>query len=219
MVESLRRNTVIPEVEVDRERTFSPVRESPTLIADLPASRGVAVLEMVWDHRRLLYQTTLYALIVSTIIAFLIPRRFESTVSIMPPRDAMGDSGLMLAALAGKTSPGLGAMAGNLLGTKSTGALFADLLRSRTVQDHVVDRIDLQRVYWARYKQDARRILNLRTDVVEDRKSGVISLIVTDGSPQRARDLAQGYVEELDRLVSQVSTSSARRERMFIEQR
>src|SRR5207253_531204 len=47
----------------------------------------------------------------------------------------------------------------------------------------------------------------------------VISLIVTDGSPQRARDLAQGYVEELDRLVSQVSTSSARRERMFIEQR
>jgi len=219
MVESLRRNTVIPEVEVDRERTFSPVRESPTLIADLPASRGVAVLEMVWDHRRLLYQTALYALIVSTIIAFLIPRRFESTVSIMPPRDAMGDSGLMLAALAGKTSPGLGAMAGNLLGTKSTGALFVDLLRSRTVQDHVVDRFDLQHVYWARYKQDARRILNLRTDVAEDRKSGVISLIVTDGSPQRARDLAQGYVEELDRLVSQVSTSSARRERMFIEQR
>jgi capsule polysaccharide export protein KpsE/RkpR len=218
-VESLRRNTVIPEVEVDPERTFSPVRESPTLIADLPASGGVAVLELVWDRRRLLYRVALYALVVSTVIAFLIPRRFESTVSIMPPRDTMGDSGLMLAALAGKTSPGLGAMAGNLLGTKSTGALFVDLLRSRTVQDHVVDRFDLQRVYWARYKQDARKILNLRTNVAEDRKSGVISLIVTDGSPQRARDLAQGYVEELDRLVSQVSTSTARRERTFIEQR
>ena len=47
----------------------------------------------------------------------------------------------------------------------------------------------------------------------------MISITVTDGNPQRARDVAQGYVEELDRLVSQVSTSSARRERMFIEQR
>ncbi len=42
---------------------------------------------------------------------------------------------------------------------------------------------------------------------------------MTDVSPQRARDLAQAYVEELDRLVSQVSTSAARRERIFIEQR
>lgn len=219
MVEGLRRNTVVPEVESDRERTFSPVRESPTLIADLPASGGLATMELIWDRRRLLYRVALRALLISTVVAFLIPRKFESSVSIMPPRDSMGDNGLMLAALAGKASPGLGAMAGNILGTKSTGALFVDLLRSRTVQDHVVDRFNLQHVYWTRYKQDARKILGARTDVAEDRKSGVISITVTDGDPQRARDVAQGYVEELDRLVSQVSTSSARRERMFIEQR
>jgi capsule polysaccharide export protein KpsE/RkpR len=47
----------------------------------------------------------------------------------------------------------------------------------------------------------------------------VISIQVTDTSPQRARDVAEAYVEELDRLLSQVSTSSARRERIFIEQR
>jgi hypothetical protein len=70
-----------------------------------------------------------------------------------------------------------------------------------------------------RYKQDARKQLAARTEVSEDRKSGVISLTVTDSDPQRAHDIAQSYVEALDRLVSQVSTSSARRERMFIEQR
>ena len=219
MVESLRRNTVVPEVESDRERTFSPVRESPTLIADLQASGSLATLELIWDRRRLLHRVALRALLISTVIVFLIPRKFESSVSIMPPRDATGDNGLMLAALAGKASPGLGAMAGNILGTKSTGALFVDLLHSRTVQDHLVDRFNLQHVYWTSYKQDARKILGARTDVAEDRKSGVISIAVTDGDPQRARDVAQGYVEELDRLVSQVSTSSARRERMFIEQR
>ena len=127
MVESLRRNTVVAEVESDRERTFSPVRESPTLIADLPASGGLATLELIWDRRSLLFRVALRALLISTVIAFLIPRNFESSVSLMPPRDATGDNGLMLAALAGKASPGLSAMAGNLLGTKSTGALFVDL--------------------------------------------------------------------------------------------
>src|SRR5205814_4924889 len=78
---------------------------------------------------------------------------------------------------------------------------------------------NLQKIYWARYKQDARKMLEKRTTVDQDRKSGVISITVTDASPQRAREMAQAYVEELDRLLSQVSTSSARRERIFIEQR
>jgi capsule polysaccharide export protein KpsE/RkpR len=218
-VESLRRNPLIPEVDTSRERAYSPLRESPTLVAELPSTRGLANLELIWEKRSVLYRVALRALVISTLIAFLIPRRFESTVSLMPPKDAMSDSGLMLAAVAGKAAPGMGAMAGSMLGAKSTGALFVELMRSRTVQDQIVDKLDLQKVYWTRYKQDARKALNARTDVTEDRKSGVISLTVTDGDPQRARDIAQGYVDALDRLVSQVSTSSARRERMFIEQR
>ncbi len=51
------------------------------------------------------------------------------------------------------------------------------------------------------------------------KKSGVITITVTDTDPQRARDLAQGYLDELNLLVNRTSTSSARRERMFIEQR
>jgi capsule polysaccharide export protein KpsE/RkpR len=210
---------LIPEVDTSRERAYSSLRESPTLVAELPSTRGLANLELVWEKRSVLYRVALRALVVSTLIVFLIPKRFESTVSLMPPKDSMSDSSLMLAAVAGKAAPGLGAMAGSVLGAKSTGALFVELMRSRTVQDQIVDKLNLQKVYWTRYKQDARKQLNARTDVSEDRKSGVISLVVTDGDPQRAHDIAQSYVEALDRLVSQVSTSSARRERMFIEQR
>jgi len=218
-VESLRRNPLIPEVDTSRERAYSPLRESPTLVAELPSTRGLANLELVWERRSLLYRVALRALVISTLIAFLIPRRFESSVSLMPPKDSMSEGSMMLAAMAGKAAPGLGAMAGSVLGAKSTGALFVELMRSRTVQDQIIDKLNLQKVYWMRYKQDARKQLAARTEVSEDRKSGVISLTVTDSDPQRAHDIAQSYVEALDRLVSQVSTSSARRERMFIEQR
>lgn len=217
-MEGLRQNAIIHEIGTIAEVEFPtpqapagspPERNSPDLLANL---------QLLWERRRALYRVALWALAMSTIIAVVLPNQYESTVSIMPP-DSMNNTATMLAAVAGRTSPELAAMAGSLLGVRGKGALFVDLFRSRTVQDRVVDRLNLQKVYWSRYKEDARKKLNRRTSVSEDRKSGVISLDVTDRSPQRAHDIAQAYVEELNRLVAQVSTSSARRERLFIEQR
>ncbi len=55
--------------------------------------------------------------------------------------------------------------------------------------------------------------------ITEDKKSGVITIVVEDRSRVRARDLAQGYLDELNNLVTQTNTSTAHRERVFIEQR
>jgi uncharacterized protein involved in exopolysaccharide biosynthesis len=54
---------------------------------------------------------------------------------------------------------------------------------------------------------------------VEDKKSGVISISVRDRDGALAADLANGYVDELGSVMAKVSTSAARRERMFIEDR
>jgi len=219
-VESLRQETVIHEIDVVHEDGFPSV-SATRLATDAKSPDLVARLQLLWDHRRFLGRVVVWAIVVSTAIAFLIPRKYDSTVRIMPP-DSQGDTGMMLAALAGKTGiapGGLASLAGSVLGMKNTGALFVDLLHSRTVQDQIVERFDLQKVYWERYKQDARETLDDRTDIKEDRKSGVITMVVRDRSPQRARDIAQAYVDELDHLVAQVSTSAARRERIFIEQR
>lgn len=218
-MESLIRDNVVHELGSISEVEFAAPEEIAEAAQEQPTIDWLAFLQLLWDHRQLLFRTAIWAVVASTAIAFLIPRRYESSASIMPPDSLSGGSGAMMAMLAEKASPDLAGMAGSMLGMKNTGALFVDLLRSRTVQDHLVDRFQLQKVYWARYRQDARKILNQRTDISEDRKSGVISLTVTDKNPQRAHDLAQAYEEELNTLVAEVSTSSARRERIFIEQR
>jgi uncharacterized protein involved in exopolysaccharide biosynthesis len=215
-VESLRQDAVIHEIDPVTEIEFSspPTAESN---ADSPGVDMLGAMQLLWERRRWLFRVAAWGLVISSVVALLIPNQYESLVIIMPP-DSMNNSGTMLAALATKASPEL-AMAGSLLGIKGSGALFVELFHSRSVQDRVVDRLNLQTVYRGRYKEDARKTLNEHTSVSEDRKSGVLSLSVTDKNPQRAHDIAQAYVEELNRLVSQVSTSSARRERIFIEQR
>jgi uncharacterized protein involved in exopolysaccharide biosynthesis len=57
------------------------------------------------------------------------------------------------------------------------------------------------------------------TKITEDKKSGVITIEVEDTSRVRARDLAQGYLDELNKLVTRTNTSAAHRERVFIEKR
>jgi capsule polysaccharide export protein KpsE/RkpR len=125
----------------------------------------------------------------------------------------------LLAALTAKTGSALGSVAGDLLGMKSSSALFIGILRSRTVEDRLIERFDLKKVYWKRFDEDARRKLEERTAISEERKSGILTITVTDTDAKRAAAMAQAYVSELDRLVAQLSTSSARREREFLEER
>jgi uncharacterized protein involved in exopolysaccharide biosynthesis len=130
----------------------------------------------------------------------------------------------MITALAGKSGgsgggAGIAGVAGDLLGVKTTGALFVGILASRTVQDDVVGKFNLQKVYRDKRLEQARLDLTKHTMVVEDRKSGIITITVTDRSPQRAREIANEYVSELNRVVTQLSTSAAHREREFLENR
>jgi uncharacterized protein involved in exopolysaccharide biosynthesis len=74
-------------------------------------------------------------------------------------------------------------------------------------------------VYGVKLDEDARRELAQNTGVSEDRKSGILTLSVTDHDRRRAQALASAYVEELNRLVAELSTSSAHRERVFLEER
>jgi uncharacterized protein involved in exopolysaccharide biosynthesis len=173
---------------------------------------------LLWNHRRFLFRFTLWGLVIVTIFAFLLPKKYQSVARLMPPENQSGAGMAMLAAIAGKGS-GLGMQAADMLGMKNTGALFVGILNSDTVQDRLVERLDLRKVYGVKFMSDARKILAGNSEIAEDRQSGIITIKVTDRDPKRAAAMGQAYVLELNRLAAELSTSSARRERIFIEQR
>jgi len=192
--------------------------EESLMAEPIPAQPSLLpYLQAFWGNRRLLLRTGVFAILASTFIAVLIPARYQSVTRLMPP-DGHSGSGLgLLAAMAGRT--GANGFAADLLGAKSFGALFVGILHSETVQDRLIDEFHLQQAYHASTIEDARQALAEHTEVSEDRKSGIISIAVTDHDPKCAAAMARAYVVELDRLVAQVSTSSARRERIFLDGR
>jgi uncharacterized protein involved in exopolysaccharide biosynthesis len=199
--------------------------ENPDLaeseVQELKASRAwqAEQLRLLWGRRKFFFRASVIGLVASTALAFLLPKSYTSTTQLMPP-DSQSASGLaMMAALAGKGGGGLGSIAEDVLGVKSSGSLFIGVLRSETAQDRLVEQFDLKNVYGARLVMEARMHLDESTAISEDKKSGIISITVTDHSPQRATDLARAYVDQLNSLIAELSTSSAHRERVFLEER
>jgi len=183
----------------------------------------VSQLRLLWDNRRFLLRVCAWSFAASLIITFLIPKSYEAVERLMPPDSQAGMGAAILTALSGRggssAAPSAGAVASDLLGVKSSGALFIGILGSRTVQDRLIEEFDLKKVYRESEIEDARKELSKHTSLTEDRKSGIISIVVSDHDARRAAAMAKAYVTDLDRLVAEVSTSSARRERIFLEGR
>jgi uncharacterized protein involved in exopolysaccharide biosynthesis len=178
----------------------------------------VALLWPLWSGRRMLLRSLVAGFMLSAVIAFLvIPKRYESTVQLLPPQDSSGSLYAMLGAAGGSGSALT--MASDLLGGKTSGATIVAMLQSRTVQDEIVNEFDLRKIYCVRRQVDARKLLEDNTEISEDRKSGVITLNVKDRDPKRAARMAHSYVESLNRVITRSTTSAAHRERVFLEER
>jgi capsule polysaccharide export protein KpsE/RkpR len=184
-----------------------------------PGTQGrmVANLRLLWERRRFLERVAGAGLLLSTLIAFLIPNRYQSVARLMPPDTNTGLAQAAVALAGG--AAGLGGIASELLGQKNSSDLLAGVLTSRSVADTLIQKFDLRKVYREPRMEDARKELADRAGIWIDHKSEIIGISVTDKSPQRAAAMAQAYIDELNRTVAEVSTSSARRERIFLEGR
>jgi len=69
----------IPLQEKPAEGQESGSREAPMLWESADAEPGVLFhLQLLWQHRRVLWRASICALLASTLVAFLVPARYES---------------------------------------------------------------------------------------------------------------------------------------------
>ena len=191
--------------------------------AAVDASESIEVsladlLTMLWQRRNFLAAVTGIGLLLAIGYALLIPNEYTSTVQLMPLDQQSLSSVSMLTGLGG-TGNMLPSMAGGLMNGSTPSATAIGILNSRVVQDDIIKRFDLLRIYHCKLYVDARKKLTIRSTIEQNKITGIISIAVTDHDRYRARDIAGAYVQELDKLVNSLSTSSSRREREFLEQR
>jgi tyrosine-protein kinase Etk/Wzc len=173
---------------------------------------AIAVLQVLANHKMRILKVTLAAALLALIVSLLLPKMYTATTTVLPPQQNQSTATAMLGQL--------GAIAGLRsadLGLQNSDDLFVAMLHSRTIEDNLIDRFDLRRVYWVKQYQAARKTLEGRSKIVAG-DEGLISVSVTDRDPKRAADMANAYVDELHELNGKLAITEAGQRRVFYQQ-
>lgn len=166
-----------------------------------------------------LFSTTLAVAVLSVAFWLVAPNRYTATSSIFPPQQ---NSSLGSALLAQVSSLGsLGSLAGGGFGLgslKNPNDMAIALLKSRSVEEAMVQRFDLKKLYAAKRMSDARMALENHCDIQSNLKDGLIRISVTDRDPERSAKMANAYVEEYKKFSANLAVTEASQRRMFFEQ-
>jgi uncharacterized protein involved in exopolysaccharide biosynthesis len=200
---------------LDQMNLDSPPIRTPVDDAELrgPLS-ATTVLRILLRVRKRILVVTVITFGLSALLAFFLPVSYTATASFIPP-GANADSSA--AALMGQIASFGGA--GGLLEGKSKAELYLAILKSQTIAREMVGRFDLMHVYGIKKESKAERKLASKSLFTVGTKNPVITIEVTDHSAQRARDLAQGYLDLLQQTEASLALTESSQRRLFFEQR
>jgi tyrosine-protein kinase Etk/Wzc len=203
---------VLSEAERVSEQTLTAPAEEEISLLDL--------LIVIGRRRRRIFQIAFGIVLLAVIVSLFLPFRYTATTSILPPQQNASSGSALLAQLGTLSSVAslAGGGGGGGLGLKNPNDLQVAMLKSRTVEDAMVDRFQLIELFHSKRKSEARKELEHVVDIDSGSKDGLIRISVTDRDPRRAADMANGYVEEFKKFSATLAVTEASQRRVFFEQ-
>jgi len=176
----------------------------------------VVTLAPLWERIRArragIIALVVSATVIAGVIAFIMPPWYKGEAELLPPSEEESSVGIA-SLLRGVGMPGV------KIPTEVTPAdLFVVILESRRISEQMVNRFDLRREYKHKLMTDAIKDLHKHA-AFKVTDEGTIKISVEDKSRTRAAEMANTYIEFLDRFNREVRMSKGRRTRMFVESR
>lgn len=167
---------------------------------------------VIWKYKWVIGGLCSVSVSAALIFSLLSAKIYESKVTILAPREGVGSGLLSAIGASGLFQQAAGVALPSLTPNQD---MFLSILKSRTLTQHLVEQFKLKEYYKADHLEDA--IISLQgTTKISVSKEGVIEVKVEDKDPKMAADLANAYVERLDRLATQFSVGMAGNQRRFI---
>ncbi len=157
--------------------------------------------------------------LLAIVISLLLPPKWTAKTTILPPMEETGSMGI--SALFGGGVGGIlegGGLSRMLPGMATASDLFAKELKSRRIMEEVIRKNDLLSLYKTKLMEDGLEKLSGHT-TIEVSPEGIISISVTERSPELASQIANSFIEELDRFNRNVNMTIGKKNRLFLEER
>ena len=170
------------------------------------------LLRVVVRNLPLIAKITAGAIIVSVLFSLMLKNVYTAKATLLPPqKESVGGASALLASMGG----GIAGLSGGL---GSPAELYLEILKSRSVADAVIKRLDLPREFKTK-NADATRTRLLGVVKFQAAKTGIISITADYKDPVKAALFANTFVDELQKKSLQLNMTKAGTERSFLEKR
>jgi tyrosine-protein kinase Etk/Wzc len=170
------------------------------------------LLIILAEGKRIIFAVTAGFAILAVIISLIMAKSYTATVMLMPPQESNSMGGALSSQLGG-----MAALLGGGLGLKNSNDTYVALFKSETVEDSMVQRFGLMQEYHSKFLSDACKVFESHATVDGSGKDGMIHISIVDKDPNRAAELANGYVDQFRLLSEHLAISEASQRRLFFE--
>ena len=175
---------------------------------------------VLYKWKKFLFINLFIIAVLSTIIAFLIPKQYRATATIMiPPDNQMSVLGGLTNLLGGKSS--IASMGSRLFGVSNTSEdILLGIINSRTALADIINKFNLMGYYEIDDNNWDKVIKAFRADISSDpNEYGMIDFSVINEDPEISAKIANYMVTLVDSLNIEYNIARAKNNRLFIEQR
>jgi len=173
----------------------------------------LSLISILLRHKKLIIAVTAAAFVVSAAVSLVLPSRYVSSASILPlgvEKDITGLRNFF-------SSLGeLGEISASFMRARKN-LIIDQLVRSRQMCMLIDEQFDLASIYGEREREDLFDRLRRHTGLVI-KEEGVIVLSVEDSSPQRAEELVEAYIANLDSILIGLAVENSEMKRAFLEE-
>ena len=171
----------------------------------------VDVFDILWRRKFLIIFLTLIFAAGSLLYAFTRPFIYRSECRIMPPSSNAGRIAGLSAQLGGLADfVGLG-------GISTTGQTLIGILKGDSVVDAIINKFNLMEELSMDIRLHARAAVVNNLEATEEAKSNIITIAYLHEDPQKAADIANAFVDELQKKLQELSITDAVQKRAFFE--
>jgi uncharacterized protein involved in exopolysaccharide biosynthesis len=175
-----------------------------------PARRFVDAL----FQRRVRVGAFVFAIaLLSAAYAWLSKPWYTAESTLLPPAESSDPFANLTGLIEGRALERVG-----LFTTSTASDIYIEVLKSRTLRETMINRFDLKKVYDLKGMDATLKELDLHV-FLDANTSGVVSVRVEDTNKQRAADMANFMVAELDRFNRETLQTRGKSTRQFLEAR
>jgi uncharacterized protein involved in exopolysaccharide biosynthesis len=208
--------TPLSDVREEHHQSTSALEVERRILGGNEKITLLDLLILLAERKRTILTVAATFAVIAIIVSLLLPKRYTARVTLMPPQQN-SSLGAAFASQLGSLG-GMAALAGTGLGIKNPNDMYVAMLKSRIVEDAMVEKFGLMQEYDAKYLSDARLTFEKRATVTGDGKDNLIHIAFEDSDPNRAAAIANGYVDQYRRLSEHLAITEASQRRLFFEQ-